>query len=300
MKPPIDPRHPGGEEQPPERASGGRRGPRPGGHGSYKIGGEPATGHRWSEAPPPPPAPSGRYVPPAAAATGTASHANDPRYDDGVSHEPHAAGDPLHNEDVAHEHSDINVRAVIMSAIILAVVVGISQLLMWGLFGVFEKMAAANDPQLSPHFAPPSQVPANTVQEPVFSPDTFAGPQLLTNEPGNLQRHRETEQTRLQGFGWVDQGAGVAHMPLENAKKLLVERGLPVREGEAAAPNLGTGLPARGEASGGRTITAPVSAEPVHETQPPPPAVTPGQEGQRGHEGPSQPATQLDGRGNRK
>ena len=131
---PTDPKTPapGGENRD-DRASEGRRGPRPGGHGSYKLGGEPATGHSWHEAPPPPPAPSGRYIPPAAAAP--------TEFDDGVPHRHHEPGeeDPLHNVDIEHEHSDINVKAVVASAIILIVVGVISQLLMWGLFVVFEK-----------------------------------------------------------------------------------------------------------------------------------------------------------------
>ncbi len=48
---PTDPKKPGGDDSA-DRASE-RRGPRPGGHGSYKIGGEPATGHTWHEAAPP-------------------------------------------------------------------------------------------------------------------------------------------------------------------------------------------------------------------------------------------------------
>ena len=59
----------------------------------------------------------------------------------------------------------------------------------------------------------------------------------------------------LHGYGWVNQGAGVARMPIDQAKKLIVERGLPVREGEEVSPTLGTRLPARGESSGGRIIT---------------------------------------------
>ena len=249
---PTDPKTPapGGENRD-DRASEGRRGPRPGGHGSYKLGGEPATGHSWHEAPPPPPAPSGRYVPPAAAAP--------TEFDDGVPHRHHAPGeeDPLHNVDIEHEHSDINLRAVIGSAIILIVVVTVSQLLMWGLFVVFENQAAANEPAISPLAASPASMPKNQIGTAVFTPETIAGPQLLTNEPMNLRQQRDKEQKVLHGYGWVNQGAGIARMPIDEAKKLILERGLPVSEGEEVSPTLGTRLPARGESSGGRIITVP-------------------------------------------
>ena len=171
-------------------------------------------------------------------------------------HEP-GEEDPLHNVDVEHEHSDINLRAVIGSAIILIVVVTVSQLLMWGLFVVFERQAAANEPALSPLAASPASMPKNQMGTAVFTPETIAGPQLLTNEPMNLQQQRDKEQKVLHGYGWVNQGAGIARMPIDEAKKLILERGLPVSEGEEVSPTLGTRLPARGESSGGRIITVP-------------------------------------------
>ena len=254
MKPPIKPPSPGpGGDREPEKASASQAEPeskppkRPGGHGSYKLGGEPAVGQRWHEAPPPPPATMTRFD----------------DIDDGVPHKPHPPGDddPLHNEDIDHEHRDVNIKAVITSAIILAVVALGSQLAMWLLFGVFESQAAARDPQLSPLQAPAVQMPPNTRESPVFNP-SVGGPQLMTNEPMGLANVRGAEQKRLQGYGWVNQAGGVAYIPIEEAKKLLKERGLPVREGGAVAPDLGTRLPAHGEATGGRVITAPAPGEP--------------------------------------
>jgi hypothetical protein len=257
MTPPTDPPSPkhGGDREP-ERASarqvpdGDKPSPaakRPGGHGSYKLGGEPAIGHRWDEAPPPPPATMTRFD----------------DIDDGVPHRPHPPGDddPLHNEDIDHEHRDVNIKAVIGSAIILAVVALGSQLAMWLLFGVFESRAAARDPELSPLQAPSVEMPRTTRESPFFNP-TVGEPPLMTNEPLGLADVRAAEQKRLQGYGWVNQGGGVAFIPIEEAKRLVRERGLPVREGGAVAPELGTRLPARGEASGGRLITTTRSGEP--------------------------------------
>ena len=48
-------------------------------------------------------------------------------------HDDHLYGDPLHNEDVAHEHSDVNVRAILIFAVGLAAVVGVCALAMLGL-----------------------------------------------------------------------------------------------------------------------------------------------------------------------
>jgi hypothetical protein len=277
---PTDPKKPAGGE--PDPTKDGRRGPRPGGHGSYKIGSEPATGHTWHEAPPPPPPPSGRYVPPAAAAP--------TRFDDGVPHKHHEPGeeDLLHNVDVEHEHADVDLRAVIGSAIVLLVVVVASQLLMWALFVVFDKQAAANEPSVSPLAAPPATMPKNQMGTAIFTPETVAGPHLLTNEPMNLQQQRDKEQKVLHSYGWVNQAAGVARIPIDEAKKLIVERGLPAREGEEVSPTLGTRLPTRGESSGGRVITVPAQ-EPTQEAAPGAP------EGGHGQPAGQQPGTPAHG-----
>ena len=246
MKPPIKPPSPApGGDREPEKASASQaesesKPPRrPGGHGSYTLGGEPAVGQRWHEAPPPPPATMTRFD----------------DTDDGVPHKPHPPGDddPLHNEDIDHEHRDVNIKAVIGSAIILTVVGVVAQVAMWLLFGVFESRAAARDPQLSPLQAPAVQMPPNTRESPFFNP-SVGGPQLLTNEPMGLANVRGAEQKRLQGYGWVNQAGGVAYIPIEEAKKLLKERGVPVREGEPLDPSLGTRAPSRGEASGGKML----------------------------------------------
>jgi hypothetical protein len=166
----------------------------------------------------------------------------------------------LHNPDVAHEEADINIRTVLTFAVGLAIVVMIAAGLMGIMFRVLSNQAAARDPQVSP-LAPPSG------QQP-------QAPRLLTNEPGYLSKFRAEETRNLEGYGWVDQTAGVARVPIEEAKKLLIQRGLPVRaSGAVEDPRTGTHTSAYGEASGGRTIAvprAPAAAAPAPPTTPPP------------------------------
>lgn len=158
----------------------------------------------------------------------------------------------LHNVAVAHEHSDINVRAIVGFLAVLAAVCAGVGVLMWLLFLGLERSAAANDPAVSPVAAPAPEMPARTTGSPSFG----SGPQprLLTNEPAALAESRAREDLQLGSYGWVDEAAGVARMPIEDAKKLLAERGVPAR-GDAADPRKGTHSPAYGDASSGRTIT---------------------------------------------
>jgi hypothetical protein len=167
----------------------------------------------------------------------------------------HAPDDPLHNEGVDHEQSDVNVRAILTFAAGLAMVGVVVHVAMWLLFGLFERQAAANDPPVSPLAVPAAEMPRRTTGSPTFG--NAPGPQLLTNEYMALEKHRATEAARLAGYGWVDQKEGVAHIPIDEAKKLLLQRGVPARGGPPVPPTLGTSLPAYGESSGGRTIIAP-------------------------------------------
>jgi hypothetical protein len=165
----------------------------------------------------------------------------------GLKHHEPLYTDELHNEDVAHEHSDVAVRPLLMFALGLAVVTAAVMLLMAGTFRFFESQAASNDPVLSPHAIPAGQLPPE--------------PRLLTNEPAMLDKQRQMEARTLAEYGWIDQAGGVARLPIEEAKKKLLHDGLPVRADAPTDPMFGTRWAGanRGEYSSGRIITKPVA-----------------------------------------
>ncbi len=162
-----------------------------------------------------------------------------------TSTDPSAAGghryseEELHNEDVAHEHSDINITTILMFGAGMFATVAICAVIVFGLFIVLERQAAARDPQISPVVSPAGRRPP--------------APVLQTNEPAGLAKFRAEQKKTLESYGWVDQTGGVVHIPIAEAKKLTAERGLPVRPAPAD-PKLGTHAYAMGEASGGRGL----------------------------------------------
>jgi hypothetical protein len=199
-----------------------------------------------------------------------------------TSHHGHGSHhDPLerHNDDVAHEHSDINIRAVIMATVVVAVVCLATAVLMWMLFRYFESEAVARDPKLSPLAAPATEMPPTTLDSPAFggAPE----PRLLTDEPRNLGQVRERANELLQGYGWVDERGGVVRIPIEEAKKLIAARGLPVRPDPIQDPQFGSTLPTRGESSAGRVITHPPT--PRTEATPAPAPAAPAPAHKSGH-----------------
>ena len=175
---------------------------------------------------PPSPEASASQGPPAS----QGHHADDHLYDD----------EYVHNEDVAHEHTDVNVRQLLMYTAGLTITCLVCAAIVWGLFIVFERQAAANDPQLSPLAVPAGELPPQ--------------PRLVTNEPAVLKKQQDMEATALERYGWVDQPGGAARLPIAEAKKRLLHNGLPVRSDASPDPSMGTHAAARGESSGGRAI----------------------------------------------
>ena len=173
----------------------------------------------------------------------------------GLKHHEPLYTDALHNEDVAHEHSDVAVRPLLMFAVGLAVLTGVVMLLMGGLFKAFESNAAKNDPVLSPNAIPAGQLPPLPRIE-----DNL-------NEPAVLHKLRETEAKTLAEYAWIDQASGRARLPIAEAKKKLLHDGLPVRADAPTDPGLGSRWagPTRGESSSGRYVgkPAPAAAEPA-------------------------------------
>ncbi len=175
------------------------------------------------------------------------------------------AGGELHNPDVAHEHSDINVRAIIVFLVVLTAVGLVAAGAMWGVFVFLDNQAANADPPLSPLAAPAGQLPPE--------------PRLLTNEPATLEKQRERERKLLEGGDWVDRGAGIGRIPLDEAKKLLLHKGLPARAGEPVDPRLGTRAAAMSDASSGRNAVVkqtPTGSSTQPGLRPAPPMPQPG------------------------
>jgi ABC-type transport system substrate-binding protein len=154
---------------------------------------------------------------------------------------PHGS---LENPEVAHEHSDINVRGIVWFLAMLVVTAVVVEIAMWGMFVALDKYEASNDPFVTPLAAPPGQ--------------PFPEPRLQTTPWTDLQQFRADELKRIHSYGWVDQRAGVAHLPIEKAKELLLQRGLPSRANAAGGDaDEGTHEAAMGESAGGRNIKVP-------------------------------------------
>ena len=133
-------------------------------------------------------------------------------------HRPHTAsaapGDI--NPEVHHEESDVNIIAIFAFGAGLIVVAGIVSLLIFVLFRFFDVREAARVPLA---------YPLAVSREGALPPE----PRLQTNPRQDLADLRAREDQVLAGYSWVDRNAGVVRIPIDEAIKKTLERGLPAR-----------------------------------------------------------------------
>jgi hypothetical protein len=143
------------------------------------------------------------------------------------------------NHDVRFEETDVATRPVVTAVVVLSiftlVFTGIAHLYFhylasWrqGAAGT-AGAAAANKPVAEPwvmgDFGSRAQkAAAETMRLPVE-------PRLQVDPKADLIALRAQEAKALGSYGWVDQNAGVAHVPISKAKEMLLAQGLPAREG---------------------------------------------------------------------
>lgn len=120
-----------------------------------------------------------------------------------------------------HEQSDASTRPIFRFVAGLAVFVAAAMVVMAMLYSYFTDREAALDTSLSPLA---KEAPVKT-----------SGPQLQPNPRVDIEVLRRSEEAQLNGYGWVDQPAGLVRIPVERAMELMAERGLPARTGSQSA-----------------------------------------------------------------
>jgi len=134
-------------------------------------------------------------------------------------HYPHAAQRDQH-ADVHHEESDVNLGPILGFGAGLSAVAVFVFFLVWVLFTYFSSRESMRVPP---------QYPMAAAQGNRLPPE----PRLQTNPRQDLSDLHAGEEQILGSYGWVDKNAGVVRIPIEEAMKIVVQRGLPVRQGTA-------------------------------------------------------------------
>jgi hypothetical protein len=166
--------------------------------------------------------------------------------------------------DIKHVHDappvegdGVSYSGIVWFVVILTATTVICQLLVWGAFEVMEWRASRADPARAPLAAERGQ-PAIEGGSVVTGGAESPRPALLVNEPAVLRQLRDAEQSARSSYGWVDQNAGRVRLPIDRAKALVLERGLPTRPGAGPATVAAAPAPAPVQ-----TPAAPAPAKPA-------------------------------------
>jgi hypothetical protein len=126
-----------------------------------------------------------------------------------------------------YEKTDANPASLVHFAVGLALLLVV---VWWGMFRVFEFFKKVQEKDLGAAVTPYEQ------ERPL--PPL---PRLQVEPVEDLALVRARQSAALDGYGWVDRGNGIVHLPISRAMDLLLERGaLPVRPNAPAAPDRGT------------------------------------------------------------
>src|SRR5262245_47220271 len=128
-------------------------------------------------------------------------------------------GHDANDSEALHEPNTVNIPGVVKFLVSLSVVIAVAALLMWGLLHYFDARKAEE--------APPPAPLATGIRLPP-EPRLQGAPGSAKSPTEDIRRFREQEDQMLDSYGWIDRQNGVISIPIEQAKKLIEQRGLPV------------------------------------------------------------------------
>jgi hypothetical protein len=116
---------------------------------------------------------------------------------------------------VHHEESDVNIRAIFGFGAALLVVAIAIHIAVWGLFRYFDYREARAYGPASPLATGETRLPPE--------------PRLQVNPREDAAEFRAQEDAILNGYTWVNRDTGTVRIPIAEAMKSTVQKGLPVR-----------------------------------------------------------------------
>jgi len=162
------------------------------------------------------------------------------------------------NEDVNHEHGnpsvefereDLSPKAIFGFMIGLAVTGVVIYFIITGMYTYLDKyereQASTSSPLVTSKAVMDRHIPYGPGEDYVHQRFSENGaPMLEIDERTQFHDYLMKQEQELNSYGWVDEKSGVAHIPIERAMQLIVQRGLPVKPEGGAEQKAGAAKPA--------------------------------------------------------
>ena len=139
----------------------------------------------------------------------------------------------IKNVDVTYEHSDVSIGGILKFIIGLLVLGVAVHLLMWGMFRALDAQEGKTDPKRGPMALTEKERLPPEPRLQAAPGYTVEGKNLELKEPQAELKVVQEKWKDVLEKGPIDEKGQRYGMPIEEAKKKLVEQGSPVREQKA-------------------------------------------------------------------
>jgi hypothetical protein len=141
-----------------------------------------------------------------------------------------------HGQPEEYEHEDLGSRGLFVFMVGLTVSGVIIYFIIVGMYAFLDRYERSQMTTASPLVASTGVMSRVVTQEDMDKAFKDNGaPMLEINERGQFREFLLNQENQLNSYGWVDEKAGVARIPIERAMELTVQRGLPVAPQAGAA-----------------------------------------------------------------
>ncbi len=138
-----------------------------------------------------------------------------------------------HNQEVEFEREDLAAKPILLFLGGLVLICVLVALFLRGMYSYLDsydnRHQLPQNPLVEPSAASTRDVTSGDISK-------FPEPRLESSERQEINDFRIQEEKTLNSYGWVDQSAGVVHIPIDRAMQLLAQRGLPTLPQAGAVP----------------------------------------------------------------
>jgi hypothetical protein len=147
--------------------------------------------------------------------------------------------DDVVNPETHHEKSDVNVKALLMFGVAFVVFAAVMHFVLFVMYRQFVKHE--NNHQhvpLTRMERPESMTIPQIPRLQPFPTKSASGviPPVSNTPVTDMEEMRNSQDQSLNSYGYADRAKGVVHIPIEEAKKLALQRGFPAMTAVAPAP----------------------------------------------------------------
>jgi hypothetical protein len=139
-----------------------------------------------------------------------------------------------HNPEVEFEREDLAPKPILVFLGSLVLICLVVALVLRGMYSYLDRYDNLHQLPQSPLVQPSTASTRDVLPGDITN---FPQPRLESDERQEINDFRMHEEKTLHSYDWVDQSAGVVHIPIDRAMQLLAQRGLPTRPQVGSTPS---------------------------------------------------------------